>query len=243
MRWEQKDLTSAVQCELCRQSYGAQFSHPPSPSQQDRRWPRSPDEHSPHMLPSPPPPTAHLPLQPLRTVLLQLVRNPEHAFFRAWGSCIVLAGLGVGAHHGLAGLSVGACLGLRAAWPIASVLLRLAPEAGLLAATLPSLQPSLRLLACLAGSALAAEVAAASAAGLLFGGTVGFFKGTAQAVCVTAQAGNLALHAAVAALSALMRGTSMRPKAGVFRGLSSAFGLRGVQLSDWLGGQTLGLLA
>ncbi len=63
---------------------------------------------------------------------------------------------------------------------------QVAPEVGLLAACIPTCQPALKFALCGVVSALTVEVLLASTAGLLCGGVVGFARGSASVLRVSA---------------------------------------------------------
>lgn len=182
--WETGRCEKALTCDICKQPYQAAFAQAPfGPSEQ-------------------------LPLaQRLQHLAVRLARSPERAF-RLWRYAILVGGLGVGARQGLTGLAVGMCLGVRLAAPVATFLFKLAPEVGMLAALVPASKPALRLLCCLFGSALAVEVALASAAGLMCGGIVGFCRGSAGVVTATAEVGRAGMGAAFALVGAAGAGAS-----------------------------------
>jgi hypothetical protein len=184
----------ALLCDVCRQPYKQQFLSFPLP----QRLP---------ML-------AHA-----RQLLLRLYHNPDLAL-KAWRCCVMLGGLAAGTHRGVKGFRAGLAVGLKSARPLASCTLRLAPQLSMLAAMLPHLQPMLRAALRCSCAVMVAEVALASAAGLLCGGLLGFCLGTIGAVRLTAQGSCHAATSAAALASWLAaRRTARRAAAGSFSAL------------------------
>ncbi|KAF6263860.1 hypothetical protein COO60DRAFT_306310 [Scenedesmus sp. NREL 46B-D3] len=175
MLWQSGQYRRALHCDVCRQPYKQPFLTFPL----QQRLPL---------------------LARARQLLLRLYHNPDLAL-KAWRCCVMLGGLAAGTQRGVTGFRAGLAVGLTSARPLASCTLRLAPQLSMLAAMLPHLQPLLRTALRCSCAVMLAEVALASAAGLLSGGVVGFCLGSIGVVRLTARGSCHAASSAAALAS------------------------------------------